>query len=269
MEYLDFYKLKDYPFSNAIDNKFYFNSAQHAEALLRLRYAVDTRKGLAVLVGDIGTGKTTITRRILTELDESNYTAALLVVLHSSVTTDWLLKKIAIQLGVRKTGNTKLDILSELHDRLMQMYESGIKPVVIIDEVQMLQSREIMEELRGLLNMEVSEGKLITLILCGLPELEDVIALDDPLKQRVAVKFKLSSFDQNITHEYIQHRLKVSGSEEEVFTPEAIKYIHIYSKGNPRLINTICDNAIFEGFLIKQKPIDKDTIDSVAANLDI
>lgn len=267
MDLLGFYNLREHPFSNAIDNRFFYNSTQHAEALVRLKYAVDTMKGLAVVVGDIGTGKTTLARRMLDELDESKYEAALLVVLHTSVTTDWLMRKIAMQLGIKNVGNTKLEILGQLYERLYEIHESGLKTVVLMDEVQMLQSREIMEEFRGLLNIEVTEGKLITLILFGLPELENLLALDEPLKQRVAVKYRLTGFDENITREYILHRLRVAGCEEEIFTPETIKTIHHYSKGIPRLINTICDNALLEAFLIKEKPISSDIIESVAISL--
>ncbi len=269
MDFLEFYNLKEYPFSTSIDDRFYFNSAQHSEALLRLKYAVDTMKGLAVVVGDVGTGKTTLARRMLNELDEEKYEAALLIVLHTSVTTDWLMRKIAMQIGIKDVGRTKLEILGQLLRRLRALHKLGLKTVVLIDEVQMLRSKEIMEELRGLLNMEIDEGKLMTLVLFGLPELEEILALDSALKQRVVVKFKLTGFDENITRDYITHRLNVAGCREPIFTPEAIKFIHIYSRGIPRLINTICDNAILEGFLIREKPVGRAIIEAVAMNLDL
>jgi general secretion pathway protein A len=269
MDHLNFYKLKEQPFSNSVDNRYFYSDMQHADALVRLRYAVDSMKGLAVVIGSIGTGKTTLARRILDELDEDKYEAALLVVLHSTVTADWFLKKIAIQLGVENVAENKLDILGQLYKKLIQINESGLKAVVLIDEAQMLQSREIMEEFRGLLNMEISQGKLLTLILFGLPDLDNILALDEPLKHRIAIKYKLKDFDLNSTQEYIKHRLKVAGCEDAIFTTEAISSIHSYSKGNPRLINTICDNAILEGFIISQHPIGKDIIDSVSNNLDL
>jgi len=117
--------------------------------------------------------------------------------------------------------------------------------------------------------MEVTQGKLLTLILFGLPDLDDILAIDEPLKHRIAIKYKLSDFELNVAHEYIKHRLRVAGCEEEIFTPKAITAIYNYSKGNPRLINTICDNAILEGFFIKQKPIDMNIIDAVAISLDL
>ncbi len=267
MDYLEFYKLKEHPFSNAVDNRFYYDSTQHAEAIVRVKYAIDTMKGLAAVVGDIGTGKTTLARRMLDALDEDHYEAALLVILHSSVTTDWLMKKIAVQLEVKNPGNTKIELLGQIYERLLEIHEAGLKTVVLIDEWQMLQSQEIMEEFRGLLNMEVPGGKLITFVFFGLPEMEALLSLDEPLKQRVAVRCILKAFEEKITQEYIQHRLKVAGCEKDIFTPEAVKSIHFYSKGIPRLINTVCDNALLEGSLVKKKVIDKDIIESVAVSL--
>lgn len=269
MKHLEFYNLKEHPFSNSVDIKFFFENDQHSQALIRLKYAVDTSKGLAVVVGEVGTGKTTLARRMLNELDEEKYEAALLVVIHTSVTTDWLMRKIAMQIGIEDPAESKLEILSQLYNRLMEIHESGMKTVVLMDEVQMLQSREIMEEFRGILNMEGPEGKLITFVMFGLPELEDLLALDEPLKQRIAVKYKLIGLNEKVTNDYIKYRLKIAGTEEEVFSPEAITAVHHYSKGIPRLINTLCDNAIFEGFLIHQKPVSKETIDQVAYSLDL
>jgi len=267
MDYLKFYKLKEQPFSNIVDNRFYYDNSQLSEALVRIKYAVNTMKGLAVVVGDIGTGKTTLARKLLDELDEKVYEAALLVVLHSSVNSDWLMKKIALQMGVDKPEEAKVDLLGQIYKRLLEIHEEGRKAVVLIDEMQMLRSQEIMEEFRGLLNMEAPEGKLITLVFFGLSEMEKLFLLDKPLQQRIAFRCRLTALDENITQEYMRHRLKVAGVEEDIFTPDAIKAIHFYSKGVPRLINTICDNALLEGFLLKKEMIDKDTIESVGITL--
>jgi type II secretory pathway predicted ATPase ExeA len=269
MNYLDFYKLKEEPFSSAPDIKFYYNSAQHSKALVRLMYAVDSMKGLALLIGDIGTGKTTLARRMLDSLPEEEYESALLVIIHSGITADWLLKKIAMQLGIAEPSDNKITLLSQLYERLNELYEQHKKAVVLIDEAQMLKTKEMMEEFRGLLNLEAPDRKLITFVFFGLPEIEENLLLDSPLAQRVALKYSLESFNYEATEAYIKHRLGLGGNKEEIFAPDAIEKIHYYSKGIPRMINIISSNALFEGFLVKAKVIDSKIIDSVASDLGI
>lgn len=267
MDYLEYYKLKEHPFSNVVDSRFYFNISQQAQAATKLKYAVDTRKGLAVVIGNIGAGKTTLARKMLEDLDEDHYEAALLVIIHSTVSSDWLFKKFAIQLGVKSPPDNKVDLLSAIFRRLNEIHDEGKKAVVLIDEVQMLNSREIMEEFRGLLNMEMEEGKMVNFIFFGLPELEHVLSLDEPLKQRVAVRIKLASFSEEDTKNYMNHRLKIARSNDTIFTDDAISLVYKYSSGTPRLINTICDNALLEGFLFKKALIDESIIETVAVDL--
>jgi type II secretory pathway predicted ATPase ExeA len=267
MDYLQFYKLREHPFSNVVDNRFYYDSPQHSNAMVKLKHAIDSKRGLAVVIGDIGAGKTTLARMLLEELDESLYEAALLVIIHSSVSSEWLLKKFALQLGLAEASDNKLELLSQLYKRLNDIHESGKTAVVMMDEVQMIKSREIMEEFRGLLNMEMSEGKMINLIFFGLPDLEDVLSLDEPLKQRVAMRVRLTAFSEQDTHDYIKHRLKIAGSPNPIFSEEAINHVFTYSQGLPRLINTICDNSLLEGFLIKSETINEDIVKTAAIDL--
>lgn len=267
MDYLEYYRLREHPFSNVVDNRFYFDSAQHRDALLKLKYAIDTKKGLAVVIGDIGTGKTTLARRLLDDLNEDIYEAALLVVIHSSVSSEWLLRKFAIQLGVKDVEEDKVKMLGQIYRRLLEINESGRTAVLLIDEVQMLRSREIMEEFRGLLNMEMPSGKMINLILFGLPDLEEVLSLDEPLKQRVAMRVVLRPLSEDNAIDYVRHRLRVAGGEQTLFLDDALREIYRYSKGIPRLINTICDNALLEGYLFKAKNIDTSIIKTVAIDL--
>jgi type II secretory pathway predicted ATPase ExeA len=267
MDYLEYYSLKEHPFSNVVDSRFYYNSPLHSDALIKLRYAVDTRKGLSVVIGGIGTGKTTLARRFLEEMDENAYEAALLVVVHSSVSSEWLFKKFALQLGVKDVKDDKVELLTQIYRRLYEIIEEDKKAVVMIDEVQMLNSKEIMEEFRGLLNMESSDGKMLNIIFFGLPELEDVLSLDEPLKQRVAVKIRLKEFSEKDTTDYIKHRLHVAGSQRDIFSEEAINLVYQATNGTPRLINAVCDNALLEGYLAKADIIDGSTIRTVAVDL--
>jgi general secretion pathway protein A len=137
----------------------------------------------------------------------------------------------------------------------------------MIDEVQMLNSREIMEEFRGMLNMEMPGGKMINIVFFGLPELEDVLSLDEPLKQRVAVKIGLKEFSEKDTRDYIKHRLSVAGSTGGIFSEDAVRCIFEFTNGTPRLINTVCDNALLEGYLSKADIIEGSIIRTVSVDL--
>ena len=267
MSYVEFYGLNQEPFSNAPVSRFYYNSSQHAEALLRLMHAVENMKGLAICVGDIGRGKTTLARRMLDNLPEDRYEAALLVIIHSGITASWLLKRIALQLGVESPAEEKLALLAQLYQRLVQIYEAGRKAVVLIDEAQMLATREIMEEFRGLLNLEVPERKLLSFVFFGLPEIEENLKLDPPLAQRVALKYRLVPFDFASTEAYVKHRLRLAGASKVPFSPGALKVIHRTSGGTPRVINTLCDNALFEGFVAREQVIDEALMERIANDL--
>ena len=267
MNFIEYFGMTQEPFSNAPVSRFYYNSAQHAEALTRLTYAVDGMKGLGLLVGQIGAGKTTLARRMLDALPEERYEAALLVIIHSGITASWLLRRIALQLGVQNPQPEKLALLGQVYQRLVQIYESGKKAVVLIDEAQMLQTRELMEEFRGLLNLEVPERKLVTFVFFGLPEIEQNLLLDPPLAQRVAVRVHLSSFDRAATEAYLKHRLRLAGATRMLFQPDAIDVIHASSSGIPRVINTLCDNALFEAFLARASSVDAATMKRVTENM--
>src|SRR5689334_1921486 len=224
-------------------------------------------KGLSVLIGDIGAGKTTLARRMLDSLPEDEYEAALLVIIHSGITANWLLKRIALQLGVENPAHEKLALLSQLYQRLLQIYEQGKKAIVLIDEAQMLSTRELMEEFRGLLNLEVPDSKLLSFVFFGLPEIEQNLKLDPPLAQRVAIRVRLGPLDAPATDEYVRHRLEIAGAPRVPFTPPAIEAVHRFTRGTPRLINTLCDNVLYEGFVAGQAELDGALVERVAREL--
>jgi len=267
VSYLDFYGLQIEPFSNAPNERFYYNSAQHARALTRIMYVAETMKGFAVVVGDIGTGKTTLARKVLDSLPSEAYESALLVILHAEISQEWLLRRIAQQLGIENPATEKLQIIGQLYRKLLHLHEMGKKAVVLIDEAQMLNTRELMEEFRGLLNLEVTAHKLITFIFFGLPEMEDTLSLDPPLLQRVAMKIRLSTLTDEATKAYVVHRMAIAGTRETVFTDGALKLIYKYSDGFPRKINVLCDNALFQGFLMRQRVLDEAIVKEMASDL--
>lgn len=267
MGYETFYKLKEHPFSFTTDEKFYYNSPQHSKSLVKLSHAVETEKGLALLIGDIGTGKTTLSRRLLDQLITEGVEATLLVIIHSEITSLWFLKKIALMLETPTESENKIEIITAVYHRLLELTGKDKKVVILIDEANMLQRRDLMEEIRGLLNLESDRGKLLNFILFGLPEMEDYLKLDPPLYQRIAVRCVLEPLDQETTQNYIVHRLRVAGCARPLFTGGAMKNIYLFSKGTPRVINAIGDNALLEGFLLKKEMIDEKIISDVCYDL--
>lgn len=267
MNYLEFFELHQEPFSNAPVARFYYDSQQHSQALMRLRYAVEQMKGLAVLVGDIGAGKTTLARRLLDSLPEEQFEAALLMIVHAETTQQWLLSRIALLLGVDNPSDDKLRLLSQVYQRLVAIHDAGRKAVVLIDEAQMLRSRDLMEEFRGLLNLELTEKKLLTFVFFGLPDLDDNLKLDEPLAGRVALRVRLESLSRASTAAYMAHRLKLAGARRPLFSEAAIDAVHRFSRGTPRLINTVCDNALLESFFVKQAQVDEALVARVAQDL--
>jgi type II secretory pathway predicted ATPase ExeA len=267
MGYESFYNLREHPFSFAADEKFYYDSPQHSKALLKLSHAVETEKGLALLVGAIGTGKTTLSRRLLDQLISEEVEATLLVIIHSEITSLWFLKKLALMLEIGNSSEDKIEIITAVYHRLLEFAQKKRKVVILIDEANMLRSKEIMEEIRGLLNLESERGKLLNFILFGLPETEDYLKLDPPLYQRIAIRCVLEPLEEQATYNYVLHRLRVAGCLRELFSREAMRAIYLYSKGNPRTINAICDNALLEGYLLKRAAIDVKIIDDVVQDL--
>jgi len=268
MDHLAYYSLNQEPFSVMPLTNFYYHNEQHDQAYLRLRRAAEGMKGLAVLVGDIGTGKTLLARRLLEMLPENRFEVSLLVVLHSDVDSDWLVRRIAAQFGVDDASGTKVEIIGRLYERLVKFSEEGKSCVILIDEAHMLRKSELLEEIRGLLNLELPNQKLLSFVLFGMLELDQNLKREPALAQRVAVRFELKNFSPDVVSDYVRFRLFHAGCEKQVFSAEALKKLHEYTNGNPRLINVICDNALFEGFVRRAPlPMPGRIIEDVAADL--
>jgi type II secretory pathway predicted ATPase ExeA len=172
-------------------------------------------------------------------------------------------------MGMADVREEKVALLSQIFERLLEIHHSGKKAVVLIDEANMLHQRAILEELRGFLNLEIPGSKLITFILFGLPNLETNLALDAPLVQRVALKSRLGPLKPETVKAYIRHRLKVAGASREIFSEEVLAQIATESQGIPRLINTIGDNVLLEGYLLKKEKVDVQLVKNVARDLGV
>ncbi len=270
ISYLQFYGFKKEPFSAAPDESFWFSSPQHTEALTKVLHAIKNYRGLILVTGDIGLGKTTLARKLLRELlMDKIFEPALIVIVHSSVGTIWFLKKIAYFLRLKEEEEDPVSIVSKISRKLLEMHKENKIPVFLIDEANMLKNKEIMEEIRGLLNIEIPGKRLINFVLFGLPEVEDNLKIDMPLYERVALKIKIKPLDLESSKSYIKHRLKIAGGNDNVFSEETYPLIFKHSRGKPRLINTICDNALLEGFLKKKKIIDAGIIRKVVEELSL
>ncbi len=267
MDYLSYFGLRADPFSHAPAPGAYYASSQHTNALDRLTWVVKSMRGLAVVVGDIGHGKSTLARRLLDLMPEQSFQATMLVIVHAGITGEWLLRHIALQLGVSQPAGGKLEIISQVRRRLVEIHAEGRKAVVLIDEAQMLNARDIMEELRGLTNIEIPGQKLITFVLFGLPELENQLALDPPLQQRVALRCRMDSFRNADTHAYVRHRMRVAGASTPVFTNEALDRLQDVTGGVPRLINTVADNTLLELFFLRSRRATPQVVEAAARNV--
>jgi len=268
MDYETFYGFDRKPFSTSPDERFYFNSTEHSKAMKKLLHGIENRLGLSVLIADIGMGKTTLARRMLNILSSDNkYEVSLLVIIHPEITAGWLLKKMSLQLGVDVEDEERVRTVSELYKKLQTCYDVGKKVAVLIDEANMLRGKDIMEEIRGLLNIETQSIHLINFVLFGLPEMEENLKQDEALYQRIAIRTTLNPLDLKSVHSYIVHRIRIAGGQNIPFTDKSFGLIHNYSGGKPRLVNIICENALLEGFLEKKKEIDSELINIVLTDL--
>jgi general secretion pathway protein A len=257
--YERYWDFKHKPFENTPDPKFLFFSSQHQEALFKLQYAVDEGKGAALLTGEYGCGKTLLTRVLVKQLDEAKYDIGMLT--NPRWKSEELLKEILYQLGHEVESTDKAELLHTLNDGvLFKNFQEGRSTVIIIDEAQMITDFETLEELRLLLNFQLDDKFLLTLILSGQPELNPIIDNIPQFEQRVAVRHHLSGLSLDETEEYIKYRLAVAGLEDEVFNEEAIYRIFELTQGTPRKVNNICDICLLVGFTRKASVIDLDIV---------
>lgn len=237
--YLEYWKLNELPFENVPDPRFLYYSPMHSEALTRMLYVAKSRKGAGMLTGEVGCGKTTVSRAFAEQLPSNNFEIAL--VTNPSMGPTALLIEIAYQLGHGVAANTKIDSLHALNDTMIENVNQGKDTVVVVDEAHLLKDPEIYEELRLLLNFQFNDRFLLTLILLGQPELKKIIRAIPQFEQRIAIKYHLNPFDFSETVNYIMFRLKKAGGTKGIFTREAVENIFEYSGGVPRNINNICD----------------------------
>jgi type II secretory pathway predicted ATPase ExeA len=259
--YRDFYGLREKPFSKTPDPRFLYRSAKHAEALARLQYAVD-EQDMVMLTGEIGSGKTMLSRALIDSLDASYYPV---LIINPRLSPSQLLRTLALRLGMNEAGRYRHGILDGINGKLYELFEAGRRAVLIIDEAQLIPGKSTFEELRLLTNFQLDDRNLLALVLIGQTELRDRLDRRQykALRQRIGMQYHLTALDETETREYVKHRLRVAGRGTELFDDEAIELLYEHSEGVPRLINTLAGNALVEGFGRGAVQIGREVMESV------
>ncbi|MBT3346575.1 MAG: AAA family ATPase [Gemmatimonadetes bacterium] len=255
--YEAYWGLTDKPFENTPDPRFLFHSEELRDLYTRLLYTLQSRHGAAMLTGDSGCGKTMVARSLLHELDASRTEIALMS--NPCRDGDQFLNEILYQLGDDlPTEPDRQRTVHRIHEIVYDAHSQGKETIVVVDEAQLLQEDSIFEEMRLLLNLQLDDAFLITLLLVGQGALGERIRKHGGLDQRIATRGVVRPFHIEDTRQYIDFRLTTAGRQEPIFHPEAIDLIHEYTSGVPRKINNICDIALVIGFSRKLDSIDAD-----------
>jgi general secretion pathway protein A len=254
--YEAFYGFREKPFNLTPDPRFLFPSAKHSEAAAHLEFGLSQRGGFIVISGEVGTGKTTLCRHFLDRLDENTASA---FILYPALSTVDLIRAIHADLGIQSQGATAKELVDDLHRFLLEARGTGKNIVVVIDEAQSLPA-DLLEQIRLISNLETAREKLIQIVLIGQTELVSLLAQKNlrQLAQRISARYHLPPLNRKETVHYIRHRLGVAGGAGKVsFTPGALRAIHRFSKGIPRLINLVCDRALLAGLVLNRREIDR------------
>ena len=242
--YCDFFGISEKPFTITPNPHFIYLSGNHREAFARLLFGIDSHAGFIAMTGEVGTGKTTVLRTLLTQLDPERYRSAL--IFNPCLSGEQLLASICREFNVLPDERTGLGCLDALNIYLLDQHAEGRTVVLVIDEAQNL-APDVLEQVRMISNLETVHNKLIQIVLAGQPELNDVLNRHDlrQLNQRISVRCHLTPMNKEDTGEYIRHRLRISGCRlPTVFSRGAISRIFRFSRGVPRLINIACEQAL-------------------------
>lgn len=264
--YTTFFGFDEKPFNVTPDPRFFFTNPGYQEAYANLLYGIRERKGFLLLTGEVGTGKTTILQRLMEELES---TVRFVFFYNTNLSFEELLTFTCQELGLPVKESDRLEKIGALNEFLLNQLRNGSTTVLFIDEAQNLKG-EVFENLRLLSNLETPREKLLQIVLTGQPELEAKLDRNDlrQLKQRLFSQSRLTSLSEHEVAAFIDYRLKVAGSrQKDLFPPGAAREIALYSKGIPRLINIICDNALLIAYAASEKKVTADIIKEVARDL--
>lgn len=267
--YKHFYNLQRNPFEITPDPSFLFPTRSHNEALAALYYGVRRHKGFVVMTGEVGTGKTLLIRCLLQLLSRSNIAYA--YIFNTRLSPLEFLQYIAGDFGLPVSGKGKSELLLELNSFLIARHQRKVTTVLVVDEAHHV-SAEVLEEIRLLTNLETAEEKLLQILLVGQPELDEKLDSFElrQLKQRIMLRSRLEPLSQEETKGYIHRRLQLAGANSHtllLYPSETTARVYQHSHGIPRLISTICENALINGYARQTRTITPDVIDEVAADL--
>jgi len=265
--YCDFFGFKEKPFTITPNSRFIFLSKTHKEVFAHLLYGVRSHCGFIEITGEVGTGKTTVLRTLLNQLQSDSYRLAF--IFNPSLSAIELLRSINAEFGIESTAASAADLLDVLYSFLLRENTAGRTVVLVIDEAQNLQPA-VLEQIRMLSNLETETDKLIQIVLVGQPELGVMLGRSElrQLNQRITVRYHLRPMDFSDTRAYILHRLEVAGSRGTVtFTSWAIRKIYRYANGYPRLINILCDRSLLVAYTENSRQITRSMVDTAIEEL--
>lgn len=268
MEHLHHFGLRQDPFQNEPDLRFYFESVSHVQPNRRIDRGLRQNKGLCVLTGESGTGKTLLTRRLLESLEEEVFDAQLMLMMPGATDANSVLTRYARMIGVEDTTVDRPAMLAQLYEKLAIVREEGRHSVLMLDDAHLLE-HDALAEIGGLLNLEYEDRRLVSLLLVGLPDLDSRLNQQPSLGQRVEVRTRIESLDLENTSAYVMHRLQCADGNPEMIPAEAMSALHKMGGGRPRLVNTLVDNALFEAYLAGRTSLCADDIERAAADLGV
>ncbi len=244
--YKAYFGFREKPFGKTPDPRFLFLSRGHDEALARLEYAVEERE-LALLTGDVGCGKTTLSRALM---DRCGERCRFVLVFNPRMSAIEFLRTVAFGLDITEPGRGKDDLLRQITGALYQNYSDGICTVLVVDEAQTINDLAVFDEIRLLTNYQFDDSNLLSVLIMGQPELRNILHYQhlEPLRQRISLQYHLQPLSLEETMEYLDFRLVAAGSVPGLFTPDAIQLIHEISGGVPRKINSIATNALLVAY---------------------
>ena len=269
MEHLSTFGLTRDPFANEPQLDLFFESQSVRDNAARLRRAAQQGKGLVVLTGAGGLGKTMLVRHVLEGLEEEIFEACLLVPVPGVSDGGWVLDRLARQLGVESPSRERATVLSEVYDQLAIVREDGRHVVVILDEAQVLAEQGVLRELRGLLNLEYEERRLLTLVLVGLPALARAVADEPALADRVDVPLRLGPLSGDESSRYLLHRIRASGGNPAIVESGAVAALVKWGAGVPRRLNRLADAALFQAHLAGRVSATAADVQRAAAELEL